>query len=50
MAITYEQALANFRNEVNRKLSPRMDEASHTQRSIHKTSRKGYRKKQQQNW
>ena len=40
--ITYEHASANFRNEVNRKLSPEMGKASHTQRSIHETPRKSY--------
>ena len=37
--ITYEQALENFRNEVNTKFSPDMGETSRTQRSIKKTSK-----------
>ena len=41
--MTYEKSLANFRNDVNRKFFPEMDEYSRTQSSINETSRKGYR-------
>ena len=41
--MTYEKSLANFRNDVNRKFFPEMDEYSRTQSSINETSIKGYR-------
>ena len=34
MVMTYEQALATFRNEVNRKFSPEMGNATHARRNI----------------
>lgn len=39
MTLTYEQALANFRNEVNRKFAPELGGLARTRRTINETSR-----------